>query len=107
MAEDLWQTLTRFHREIAMPDIEQKIKEPLERRIDDLRDEMHSHLDAIWKELRDLKQEYYAITAGLKRLEEKVDSIVRGELKELKERVVALEQRLSDLEARASRGTRV
>ena len=103
MAEELWQTLMRFHREIVVPDI----KEPLERKIDALRDEMNGHLDAIWKELRDLKQEYYAITAGLKRLEEKVDSIVRGELKELKERVVALEQRLSDLEARAPRGTRV
>jgi hypothetical protein len=58
VADDLGQTLTRFHREIAMPDIEQKIKEPLERQIHDLREEMNGHLDAIWKELRDLKQEY-------------------------------------------------
>ena len=33
MAEDLYQTLTRFHREIALPDIERTIKEPLERQI--------------------------------------------------------------------------
>ena len=94
MAEDLYQTLLRFHREIAMPDIEQKIKEPLERRLD----EVNGHLDAIWKELRDLKQE--AITAQLKRLEAKVDGLISRDLQELKERVAALEQRLTGLEAR-------
>ena len=54
MAEELWQTLMRFHREVTIPDI----KEPLERQIQELRNEMNGHLDAIWKELRDLKQEY-------------------------------------------------
>ena len=103
MAEDLWQTLTRFHREIAMPEIEQM----LDLRITPFRDEMNGHLDAIWKELRDLKQEYYAITAGLKRLEAKVDGIIVRDLDELKGRVATLEQRLAALETRASGPTRV
>jgi archaellum component FlaC len=103
VAEDLWQTLTRFHREIAVPELERIV----DSRITPFRDETNSQLDAIWKELHDLKQEYYAITAGLKRLETKVEGIIARELDELKERVAALEQRLTSLETRASGGTRI
>ena len=106
MPDDLTTLATQL-RDFLLPEIERTVREPLERRIDSLRDEMNSHLDAIWKELRDLKQEYYAITAGLKRLEQKIDTMAsRAELEELKERVAALEQRLASLEARSA-GTRV
>lgn len=70
VAEDLYQTLMRFHRAIAVPDMETTIREPLQREIRDLRDEMHTDSDALWKQMETLNQEYEAIKAGLKRLEE-------------------------------------
>ena len=57
MSEDLYQTLMRFHREIALPDAERTIKEPLERRIDGLRDEMLTNFDAVWKRFDRLESE--------------------------------------------------
>jgi hypothetical protein len=49
--EDLLQTLTKFHREIVVPDIERIVgnaTEGLERR---LRDEMHAGFDALTQRL--------------------------------------------------------
>ncbi len=94
MAEELYQTLLRFHREIAVPEI----REPLERQIRELRDEIHTDSDALWKQMETLKQEYQAIKAGLKRLEEQMAA--RAELERLKERVVILEHRVDDLIAK-------
>jgi predicted nuclease with TOPRIM domain len=98
VAEELYQTLLRFHREIAVPDMERTIREPLQREIRDLRDEMHTDSDALWKQMETLNQEYQAIKAGLKRLEEQMAA--RAELERLKERVVILEHRVDDLIAK-------
>ena len=94
MAEDLYQTLMRFHREIAIPDMETTIREPLQREIRDLRDEMHTDSDALWKQMETLNQEYQAIKAGLKRLEEQMAA--RAELEQLKQRVTILEGRVDE-----------
>ena len=68
MAEELYQTLMRFHREVGLPEI----WEPLERQIRDLRDEMHTDSDALWKQTETLKQQSQAIKAAVKRLEEQM-----------------------------------
>ncbi|HSP16359.1 MAG TPA: hypothetical protein VLV78_16550 [Thermoanaerobaculia bacterium] len=47
--EDLLDALTRFHREVVLPDIERVVSEPLNSRISSLRDEMLSNFEAIDK----------------------------------------------------------
>ena len=94
MAEELYQTLLRFHREIAVPEI----REPLERQIGDLRNDWLTNSDALWKQMETLKQQSQAIKAGVKRLEEQIAA--RAELERLKERVVILEHRVDDLIAK-------
>ena len=58
MVEDLYQTLMRFHREIALPDVERAIKEPLDAKIDSLRNEMLTNFDGVWKRFDRLESEY-------------------------------------------------
>jgi predicted nucleic acid-binding Zn-ribbon protein len=115
--DDLLRTLTRFHREVVVPDIERIV----DVRIAPLRDEMLANFDAVFKRLDRLESEYQALTAALRRveermvaieqrmtgveqrmtaLEEKVEKLaLRSELVELKERVHVLEHRIAELEA--------
>ena len=94
MAEAVRETLLRFHREIAVPENERLI----DSRIVPFRDQVITNLDGVWKQLETLNQEYQAIKAALRRLEEQIAA--RSELERLKERVVILEQRLDDLTAK-------
>ena len=54
MADDLLQVLTRFHREVVLPDLERVV----DARIGPLREEMLSNFDAIYKKLDRLESEY-------------------------------------------------
>jgi hypothetical protein len=61
MADDLITTLTRFHREIVIPDIERIVKvevQPLREELTSLRREMLSHFDAIYTRFDRLEDEY-------------------------------------------------
>jgi hypothetical protein len=65
VAEDLLPILTRFHREVVLPDIE--------RVVGGLRDEMNGrfaaldvHFDAIYQRFDRLETEYHMLVAGLK-----------------------------------------
>jgi hypothetical protein len=60
VAEDLLSVLTKFHREVVLPDVERVVKAPLEARISGLRAEMLSHFDAIYKRFDRLESEYQA-----------------------------------------------
>ena len=55
MADDLLTVLTRFHREVVVPDME-RIVGVVDRKVDALRDDMNSHLDAIYKRLDDIRE---------------------------------------------------
>lgn len=107
MADELLSVLTRFHREVVVPDIERIVDAKLDARITPLRQEMLANFDAVFKRLDRLESEYHALTAAVKRLEERMSAIeqkidklaLRAELVELKERVHALEQRIADLES--------
>jgi predicted nuclease with TOPRIM domain len=102
--EDLVQVLTKFHREIVVPDIE-RIVGSAELR---LRDEMQTGFDALAQRLDKLETEYHMLVVGLKRVEERLDRIeqrldktaLRSELLELKGRVDELQGQVRALEAR-------
>ena len=106
--EDVVQILTRFHREIVVPDIERivgSVVEGAERR---LRDEMQTGFDALAQRLDKLDTEYHMLVAGLKRVEERLDRVdqrldkmaLRSELIDLKTRVDVLQEQVRTLEAR-------
>jgi hypothetical protein len=65
VADDLIPILTRFHREVVLPDIQ--------RVVGDLRLEMNerfadAHFDAIDQRFDRLETEYHMLVAGLKRV---------------------------------------
>jgi polyhydroxyalkanoate synthesis regulator phasin len=101
--DELLSVLTRFHREVVVPDIERIV----DGKITPLREDMLANFDAVFKRLDVLQSEYHALTAAVQRLEDrmaaveqKIDKLaLRSELVELKQRVQALEQRIADLEA--------
>lgn len=62
--EDLIPILTKFHREIVVPDIERIVAASEQR----LRSEFSSHFDAIYQRFDRLESEYQMLVAG--RLEE-------------------------------------
>jgi hypothetical protein len=57
MPDDLLQVLTRFHREVVLPDIERVVDSRF-MKVDQLRDEMLTHFDAIYHRLDRLETEY-------------------------------------------------
>lgn len=107
MPDDLLQVLTRFHREVVLPDIERIVEAKIEAKIEPLRAEMLRNFDAVFKRLDRLETEYQALSAAVRRIEERMTAVeqaidklaLRSELVELKERVQSLEQRIADLES--------
>src|SRR5438093_10957282 len=80
--------------------------EALERRVDEGFREVLGHLDAIYRRLERLEQEYHAIVEGLRRIEGiltdergRREELERG-LAELRERVALLQARIDELERR-------
>jgi predicted nucleic acid-binding Zn-ribbon protein len=106
MGEDLIPILTRFHREIVLPDIERIVGATEQR----LRNEMQMGFDALAQRLEKLEIEYHMLVAGLKRVEERLDRVeqklekvtLRSELLELKTRVDGLQEQVRALEERLS-----
>ena len=116
MAEDLLKVLTSFHREVVAPEIKQ-IAEQGERTnagLQVLRNETLSGFDAMYKKFDRLDSEYAALKAAVQRLEmgmarveerlaavdQKLDKVaLRAELVELREMAIAIEHRISELEA--------
>ena len=108
MAEDLLPILTRFHREIILPDIQRVVGglERLEARFDDI----NRHFDAIYQRFDRFETEYHMLVAGLKRVEERLDGVeqrlakldLQAELATLKVRVDGLQGQIRVLEERLS-----
>jgi hypothetical protein len=64
VADDLLSVLTRFHREVLLPDVERIVgnaSEGTERR---LRDEMQTGFDALAQKLDRFESEYHMLVAG-------------------------------------------
>ena len=107
MAEELWDTLMRFHRKVALPEMRAGIAVPLREEMAAFRRETNAHFDAIYKRLDQLESEYHALTAAVQRLEERMAGVeqkldrmaLRSELIELKAQVANLEERIAQLES--------
>jgi predicted nuclease with TOPRIM domain len=110
VADDLVPILTRFHREIVLPDIERIVGNAVEGSERRLRDEIQAGFDALAKRLDKLEIEYQMLVAGLKRVEERLDAVekrldkmaLKSELLELKARVDGLQEQVRALEERLS-----
>jgi len=102
MAEQLWNTLMRFHREVALPEIREELRDE----IGAFRRETNAHFEAIYKRLDRLESEYQALSAAVRRVEERLAAVeqelgpmvVRSELLELKAQVASLVERIAQLE---------
>ena len=78
MAEDLLPILTRFHREVFIPDVKRVVGEvvdALEHRINTRFDEVNGHVDGIYQRFDRLETEYHMLVAGLNRVEERLDRV--------------------------------
>jgi predicted nucleic acid-binding Zn-ribbon protein len=75
-------------------------------RFDDLRRDMLSHFDEIYRRLERLEQEYQTIIQALRRIEAQLSDergrreILTRDLAELKQQVAALQARIEDIEER-------
>lgn len=109
MANELWDTLLRFHREITVPDIVEIVDsrtDGLRATIASLRNEMLTHFDAVYQRLDRLESEYQALSAAVARLEQRMTIVeqkldrmaLRSEILALKEQVATLEERIAALE---------
>ena len=102
--EDLIPILTKFHRDIVLPDIERIVSASEQR----LRNEMRTLFDSLSRQIEDLRTEYHMLVAGLKRVEERLERLeqpmdkvaLRSELLELKARVDSLQGQVRTIEAR-------
>ena len=71
VADDLFDVLMRFHREVVIPDmerLEERLEARLGGRIDELRDEILGRFDAVYKRFDRLESEYHALSAAVKKL---------------------------------------
>jgi len=62
MADQLWDTLLKFHRQVAAPEIIAAVREDIAavtRRMD-------ANFDAVWKRFDRLESEYQALSAAVK-----------------------------------------
>ena len=108
MTDDLLPILTRFHREVVLPDIKRIVGDAVEGAERRLRDEMQTGFDALAQRLDRLETEYQMLVAGLKRVEERLDRVeqrldkmaLKSEILELKTRVDALQGQVQALEER-------
>jgi predicted nuclease with TOPRIM domain len=106
--DDLVQVLTRFHRDVVVPDVERIVGNAVEGSERRLRDEMQAGFDALAQRLDRLETEYHMLVAGLKRVEERLDRVeqhldkmaLRSEVLDLKARVDGLQEQVRTLEAR-------
>jgi predicted nucleic acid-binding Zn-ribbon protein len=113
--EDLVQVLTRFHRDIVVPDIKRIVGDAVDGAERRLRDEMHSLFDALAQQINDLKIEYHMLVAGVKRVEERLDRVdarldaiekslekmaLRSELAAIHARMDSLQEHVRTLQAR-------
>jgi len=73
--DDLLKTLTRFHREVVLPDIERIVSSPVGGFEKRLSDEMHALFDPLAARLDRLITAYHSIVVDLQRVDPRLDRI--------------------------------
>src|SRR5260221_14599324 len=101
MADDLLSVLTKFHREIVMPDVKRAIDDAVGSAVGGLRNDMNAHFDDIYKRFDRLESEYQSLKAAVIRLEARMTA-VETRLTRIEERLTALEVRLAAVESELS-----
>lgn len=100
-----YSTLIRFHQEVLLPDLERTISGAVDGVETRLRDEMQTGFDALARRLDRLETEYQMLVAGLRRVEERLDSMekrtaLRTEVQELRAKVASLEAKIAEVESK-------
>ena len=72
MADKLWITLMRFHREVVMPDVERIVGERISESVGTLRNEMFTNFDAVYKRFDRLESEFEEMKSRRARREARV-----------------------------------
>ena len=97
--------LTRFHREVVVPDIERIVDARSGIKIEALQNEMFSHFDEIYRRFDRLESEYQALSVAVKRLEVAFAEDrasrkgMQSEIEKLKVQIADLQERLVRLES--------
>jgi len=60
MADELWDTLLKFHREVAAPEIIAAVREEFTA----FKRETQANFDVLWKRFERLESEYHAESGG-------------------------------------------
>jgi hypothetical protein len=74
IADELWHTLLRFHREVVVPDIDRMVVgriEPLREDLASFKRETHANFDAVWTRFDRLESEYQTLRATVQRVEDR------------------------------------
>jgi len=103
MSDLTLEVLTKFHRDVVLPDIERIVS----RVVGDLELRLNGHLDAIYQRLERLETEYQMLVVGMRRIEDRLDRIeqrldkvaLKSEVQELRSKVEALERRIAEIDA--------
>ena len=82
MADELWNTLLKFHREVAAPEI----IGPLREEIAALDRKTQTNFDAVWKRFDRLESEYHSLSAAMSRVETRLTG-VEGRLVLVEEKI--------------------
>lgn len=103
MADDLLGVLTRFQREVVLPDLEHVV----DGTVSPLRGEALANFDAIVQRLGRAESENAALSAAVGRVEQRLGNVdqkidrlaLRSELLALRDRIQAPEQKIAEIEA--------
>jgi chromosome segregation ATPase len=107
MADDLLTTLTRFHREVMLPEVKDVVTEAVQQSERSLRDGMLSLFDGVFQRFDRLEAEYHSLAAAVARIERRLGSpdsdveraTIQEQLRELRRKAATLQRRIDELES--------
>src|SRR3954453_1221602 len=112
MKNDFFHALTRYHREVILPDVQRIVDDA----VGPLRNDMNSQFDGLYVRFDRLESKYYALKSWMSRIDERLARVekevqslnarmgrVESELQLVKSNLTALEMRVSDIEKKVDR----
>jgi len=99
MKNDFLQALTRYHREVMLPDVQRLVDDAIDKSVGPLRNDMLSHFDDMYRRFDRLESEYYALRSWMGRIDEKL-ARVESEVQSLNTRMGSVESEVQSLNTR-------
>jgi len=99
MNDDILHALTRYHREMILPDVQRIVEDAIEKSVRPLRSEMYSQFDGLYAHFNRLESEYYALKSWMSRIDERLTRI-ESEVQSLNERTSRVESKVESLNER-------